>query len=107
MSIEERGAGNVNVRNSSAGRGLCETIKTPIVDSSDLQLHSLGRPQPLQDGAVPAREPDTAEAGVRDDEAVERVARPRFLGGVFEPLEGRRFIDCPAIAIDDATQARS
>ena len=71
-----------------------------------LQFHSLGRPQPLQDCAVSTGELEAAETGVGGDQPVERIARPRLLGGVLEPLEGRRLIDLPAIAVDDAAQAR-
>ena len=41
---------------------------------------------------------------MRDDKPIERIARPRFLGCVFEPLQGRRLIDRPAVALDDPAQ---
>src|SRR6266542_5360445 len=77
----------------------------PPCRCADLELHPFRRAQALQDRPVTGRDAEPADARVRDDETIERIARPGFFSGLLEPFDGGRIVKLPVLAVDDGTDA--
>jgi hypothetical protein len=70
---------------------------------TNLELHASFRSQSLQHLGVTRGKAPSAEQGVRDQETVERIARPAHFERSLEPAHRRRFIENPPVVLDESS----
>lgn len=63
------------------------------------ERHTIGGLQTLEESGVGRCQPPSAEPSVRDEQAIERVARPGQLDRLSEPGRRRRVVEQPAVVV--------